>query len=95
MSRPWFLIPQVCEAVDVPVVAAGGIMDGASMAAAFSLGAEGVLMGTRILSSAESPVHENWKQAIVDADATDTVFLNRDGPGPALAGAAHRAHDAD
>ena len=41
-------------------------------------------MGTRILSSAESPVHENWKQAIVDADATDTVFLNRDGPGPAL-----------
>jgi len=78
------LIPQVCEAVNVPVVAAGGIMDGGSMAAAFSLGAEGVLMGTRILSSAESPVHENWKQAIVEADATDTVFLNRDGPGPAL-----------
>lgn len=78
------LIPQVCEAVDVPIVAAGGIMDGASMAAAFSLGAEGVLMGTRILSSAESPVHQNWKDAIVEADATDTVFLNRDGPGPAL-----------
>ena len=78
------LIPQVCEAVDVPVVAAGGIMDGRSMAAAFALGAEGVLMGTRILSSAESPVHEGWKQAIVNADATDTVFLNRSGPGPAL-----------
>lgn len=78
------LIPQVCEAVDVPVVAAGGIMDGRSMAAAFALGAEGVLMGTRILSSAESPVHDGWKQAIVDADATDTVFLNRSGPGPAL-----------
>ncbi len=78
------LIPQVCEAVDVPIVAAGGIMDGKTMAAAFSLGAEGVLMGTRILSSAESPVHDNWKQAIVDADSTDTVFLNRDGPGPAL-----------
>ncbi|MDJ0919699.1 MAG: nitronate monooxygenase [Henriciella sp.] len=78
------LIPQVCEAVDVPVVAAGGIMDGGSMAAAFALGAEGVLMGTRILSSAESPVHQNWKDAIVNADATDTVFLNRDGPGPAL-----------
>lgn len=78
------LIPQVCEAVDVPIVAAGGIMDGRSMAAAFALGAEGVLMGTRILSSAESPVHEGWKQAIVDADATDTVFLNRSGPGPAL-----------
>ncbi|CAI8362298.1 MAG: Nitronate monooxygenase [Hyphomonas sp. TMED17] len=78
------LIPQVCEQVDVPVVAAGGIMDGGTMAAAFALGAEGVLMGTRILSSAESPVHANWKQAIFDADATDTVFLNRDGPGPAL-----------
>ncbi len=78
------LIPQVCEAVDVPVVGAGGIMDGASMAAAFALGAEGVLMGTRILSSAESPVHQNWKDAIINADATDTVFLNRGGPGPAL-----------
>lgn len=78
------LIPQVCEAVDVPVIAAGGIMDGRTMAAAFALGAEGVLMGTRILSSAESPVHEGWKQAIVDADSTDTVFLNRSGPGPAL-----------
>ncbi|MBR9833941.1 MAG: nitronate monooxygenase [Alphaproteobacteria bacterium] len=78
------LIPQVCEAVDVPVVAAGGIMDGASMAAAFALGAEGVLMGTRILSSAESPVHQNWKDAIINADSTDTVFLNRHGGGPAL-----------
>ena len=78
------LIPQVCEAVDVPVVAAGGITDGRSMAAAFALGAEGVLMGTRILSSAESPVHQNWKDAIMGADSTDTVFLNRSGPGPAL-----------
>jgi enoyl-[acyl-carrier protein] reductase II len=78
------LIPQVCETVGVPVVAAGGIMDGRSMAAAFALGAEGVLMGTRILSSAESPVHQDWKDAIVGADATDTVFLNRSGPGPAL-----------
>jgi len=78
------LIPQVCEAVDVPVVAAGGIMDGRTMAAAFALGAEAVLMGTRILSAAECPVHDNWKQAIIDADATDTVFLNRSGPGPAL-----------
>ena len=54
------------------------------MAAAFALGAEGILMGTRILSSAESPVHTNWKDAIIEADATDTVFLNRSGPGPAL-----------
>jgi enoyl-[acyl-carrier protein] reductase II len=78
------LIPQVCEKVSVPVVAAGGIMDGRTMAAAFALGAEGVLMGTCILSSAESPVHANWKDAIVGADSTDTVFLNRAGPGPAL-----------
>ncbi|MEO1475338.1 MAG: nitronate monooxygenase [Pseudomonadota bacterium] len=78
------LIPLVCEKVDVPVVAAGGITDGRSMAAAFALGAEGVLMGTRVLSSAESPVHANWKEAIISAEATDTVFLNRSGPGPAL-----------
>lgn len=78
------LIPLVAEEVDVPIVAAGGITDGRSMAAAFALGAEGVLMGTRILSSQESPVHENWKAAIVNAEATDTVFLNRSGPGPAL-----------
>lgn len=78
------LIPQVCEAVNLPVVAAGGIMDGRSMAAAFALGAEGILMGTRILSACESPVHDNWKKAIIDADSTDTVFLNRQGPGPAL-----------
>ena len=78
------LIPQVCEVVDVPVVAAGGITDGRSMAAAFALGAEAVLMGTRVLSAVESPVHQNWKDAILSADATDTVFLNRSGPGPAL-----------
>lgn len=78
------LIPLVAEAVDVPIVAAGGIMDGRSMAAAFALGAEGVLMGTRVLSAQESPVHQNWKDAIIGAEATDTVFLNRSGPGPAL-----------
>ena len=47
------------------------------MAAAFALGAEGVQLGTRMVSAAESPVHPNWKQAIVDAAETDTVFLNR------------------
>ena len=78
------LLPLVCSKVNVPVVAAGGILDGKTMAAAFALGAEGVLLGTRILSSTESPVHQNWKQAIIDANETDTVFLNRQGPGPAL-----------
>jgi enoyl-[acyl-carrier protein] reductase II len=47
------------------------------MAAAFALGADAVQMGTRMVSAAESPVHQNWKQAIVDAAETDTVFLNR------------------
>ena len=78
------LLPLVCSKVGVPVIAAGGIVDGRSMAAAFALGAEGVQMGTRMVSSAESPVHANWKDAILAARETDTVFLNRFGPGPAL-----------
>jgi len=71
------LLPLVASRVEVPVIAAGGIVDGASMAAAFALGAEGVQMGTRMVSAAESPVHPNWKDAIVAAAETDTVFLNR------------------
>jgi enoyl-[acyl-carrier protein] reductase II len=78
------LLPLVCETVKVPVVAAGGMVDGRTMAAAFMLGAEGIQMGTRMVSSAESPVHMNWKNAILAAQETDTVFLNRFGPGPAL-----------
>jgi enoyl-[acyl-carrier protein] reductase II len=71
------LLPLVREKVDVPIIAAGGIVDGATMAAAFALGAEGVQMGTRMVSSAESPVHMNWKNAILAAAETDTVFLNQ------------------
>ena len=71
------LVPLVCSKVDVPVIAAGGIIDGRSMAAAFALGAEGVQMGTRMVSSAESPVHDNYKQLVVDSAETGTVFLNR------------------
>jgi enoyl-[acyl-carrier protein] reductase II len=71
------LLPLVRSRVDVPIIAAGGFVDGASMAAAFALGAEGVQMGTRMVSAAESPVHQNWKDAIVRASETDTVFLNR------------------
>jgi enoyl-[acyl-carrier protein] reductase II len=78
------LLPLVCSKVGVPVIAAGGIVDGRSMAAAFCLGAEAVQMGTRMVSAAESPVHQNWKDMIVGAKETDTVFLNRFGPGPAL-----------
>lgn len=71
------LLPLVREHTDLPIIAAGGICDGATMAAAFALGAEGVQMGTRMVASAESPVHPNWKQAIVEAAETDTVFLNQ------------------
>lgn len=76
------LLPLVASRVDVPIIAAGGILCGRTMAAAFSLGAEGVQLGTRMVSSAESPIHQNWKDAIVNAEETDTVFLNRKfGPG--------------
>lgn len=78
------LLPLVRSKFDVPLIAAGGICDGATMAAAFALGAEGVQMGTRMVSAAESPVHQNWKQAIVDAPDTGTVMLKPNGPGAAL-----------
>ena len=71
------LLPLVRSKVDVPIIAAGGFVDGPSMAAAFALGAEGIQLGTRMVSAAESPVHGNWKAAIVAARETDTVFLNR------------------
>jgi enoyl-[acyl-carrier protein] reductase II len=64
------LLQQVRASVDVPLIAAGGIADGHGMAGAFALGAEGILMGTRFMSAAESPVHENWKHAITDCDVT-------------------------
>jgi enoyl-[acyl-carrier protein] reductase II len=71
------LLPLIASKVSVPLIAAGGIIDGPTMAAAFALGAEGVQMGTRMVAAAESPVHAKWKQALVDARETDTVFLNR------------------
>ena len=73
------LLPLVRSKVDVPIIAAGGITDGFTMAAAFALGAEGVQMGTRMVSAAESPVHEGWKSAIVAAAETDTCFLDTPG----------------
>lgn len=71
------LLPLVRSKVSVPIIAAGGLVDGSSMAAAFALGAEGIQLGTRMVSALESPVHDNWKNAIVSAKETDTVFLNR------------------
>ena len=71
------LLQAIRTAVDVPLIAAGGICDGRGMAAAFALGAEAVQMGTRFVSSAESPVHDNYKSAIVDAPTTGTYVLNK------------------
>ena len=71
------LLPLIREKTDVPIIAAGGICDGRGMVAAFALGAEGIQMGTRFVSAAESPVHANYKQAIVESDDTGTVMLNR------------------
>lgn len=78
------LLPLVRSVTDKPIVAAGGMLCGRTMAAAFALGADAIQLGTRMVSAAESPVHANWKNAIVAAKETDTVFLNRHGPGPAL-----------
>ncbi|MBV9510449.1 MAG: nitronate monooxygenase [Caulobacteraceae bacterium] len=69
------LLQAVRERVSLPIVAAGGIADGRGMAAAFALGAEGVAMGTRFVASTESPVHENYKQAIVAAAVNGTGVL--------------------
>ena len=67
------LVPQVCDATDLPVIAAGGIADGRGVAAAFMLGAEGIQMGTRFVASKESIVHENYKNQIIKAKDIDSV----------------------
>lgn len=71
------LIPQVADAINIPIVAAGGIADGRGIAAALSLGAEGVQMGTRFLATLECPVHENHKKIIVDALDNGTCIIGR------------------
>lgn len=71
------LVPQVIDAVDVPVIAAGGIADGRQVAAAAALGASGIQVGTCLLASEECPIHENYKQAIIDAGDNDTTVTGR------------------
>ncbi|MFR4351332.1 MAG: enoyl-[acyl-carrier-protein] reductase FabK [Roseburia sp.] len=66
------LVPQVVDAVEIPVIAAGGIADGRGVAAAMMLGAEGVQMGTRFVAAAESIVHENYKERIIKAKDIDS-----------------------
>ncbi len=70
------LLQAIREKVNVPLIAAGGIVDGRGMAAAFALGAEGIQMGTRFVASLESPVHAHYKEAIVGAATTGTWMLN-------------------
>ncbi len=71
------LLQAIRARTDVPMIAAGGICDGRGMAAAFALGAEAIQMGTRFVSCTESPVHANYKNAIVEAKDTGTWVLNK------------------
>lgn len=71
------LVPQVVEALNIPVVAAGGIIDERGLVAALALGAEGVQMGTRFLAASETTIHENIKDCVVHAKDRDTVVTGR------------------
>ncbi len=71
------LLPATVDAVDVPVIASGGMADGRSLVAALALGADGVNMGTRFCATQEAKVHENWKRKIVENTELDTVLVGR------------------
>ncbi|MDR3052984.1 MAG: nitronate monooxygenase [Coriobacteriales bacterium] len=76
------LVPQVVQAVGIPVIAAGGIASGAQLCAAFALGAVGAQVGTVLLASEECPIHANYKQALLDAKDTGTTVIGRQGGTP-------------
>lgn len=71
------LVPQMVEALDIPVIAAGGIAGGKQLAAAFALGCIGVQVGTCLLASEECPIHENYKAAVLKAKDNDTIVTGR------------------
>lgn len=71
------LVPQIVDAVKIPVIAAGGVADGRGVAAAFMLGAKGVQMGTHFVTTKESVVHDNYKQAIIKARDIDSRVTGR------------------
>ena len=71
------LVPQVVDAVKIPVIAAGGIADQRGVLAAFALGAKGIQVGTIILATVECPIHENYKKMVIDARDTSTVVTGR------------------
>ncbi len=76
------LIPQIADAVSIPVIAAGGVADGRGVAAAFMLGAEGVQLGTRFLACEECCIHDQYKQLVVKARDIDTIVTGRSGGHP-------------
>ena len=71
------LIQSIKQNLDIPIIAAGGLVDGSGMAAVFAAGAEGIQMGTRFVSSEESPVHINFKNKIIDSGIDGTMVLNK------------------
>jgi enoyl-[acyl-carrier protein] reductase II len=71
------LIPSLVDALQIPVIAAGGIADGRGLAAALALGAEGVALGTRLMTTKESPLHQNFKDLSRGKDVTDTLYSKR------------------
>jgi len=71
------LIPSLVDVLNIPVVAAGGVADGRGLAAAIALGAEGVAMGTRLMTTKESPLHQNYKHLSTKMDTTDTLYSRR------------------
>ncbi len=71
------LIPSLVDAIKIPVIAAGGIADGRGLAAALALGAEGVALGTRLMTTQESPLHKNFKKMSIEKDVTDTLYSTR------------------
>jgi len=71
------LVPSIANAVSIPIIAAGGIADGRGLAAAFALGADAAAMGTRLMTTKESPLHDNYKQLSIQKDVYDTLYSTR------------------
>jgi NAD(P)H-dependent flavin oxidoreductase YrpB (nitropropane dioxygenase family) len=71
------LVPSIASAVDIPIIAAGGIADGRGLAAALALGADAAAMGTRLMTTKESPLHENYKKLSIEKDVYDTLYSTR------------------
>ncbi|PKK96276.1 MAG: enoyl-[acyl-carrier-protein] reductase FabK, partial [Tenericutes bacterium HGW-Tenericutes-3] len=81
-STTMSLIPQIADAIKIPVIAAGGIADQRGVLAAFALGAKGVQVGTVLLATKECPIHENYKLKVIKAKDTDTVVTGRGSGAP-------------